>query len=196
MTVRPVPAWPSATAPMLPSLWQTERLSVRDSVVDELPELEAVADTCLYVNAWTGWRAEEHPGESLRNAVTDGLPPPDGSKELYRMQTIRLRSTNRVIGFVAGYHGWPDPDTFYITEVMIDAQFQGQGYGRELASGLTDAVAQLGAYGRICLLAALKNWPALRFWMRAGYNRMVDYRGDKRHSPETFAYLMLEKALR
>jgi ribosomal protein S18 acetylase RimI-like enzyme len=180
---------------LLPFVWQTARLSVRDSVLDDLPELEAVADTCLYVNEWTGWRAEEHAGESLRNAVIDGLPPPNGSKELYRMQTIRLRDTERAIGFVACYHGWPEPDTFYITEVMIDAQFQGQGYGRELARGLTDAVVRLGAYRRICLLAALKNWPALRFWMRAGYDRMVDYRGDERYSAETFAYLMLEKAL-
>ena len=42
-------------------------------------ELEAVADSCMYVNEWTGWRGEDHPGESLRNAVFDGLPPPDGS---------------------------------------------------------------------------------------------------------------------
>jgi ribosomal protein S18 acetylase RimI-like enzyme len=195
VNARPMNARPIAALPTLPSLWQTERLSVRDSVLDDLPELEAVAHTCLYVNEWTGWRAEEHPGESLRCAVSDGLPPPNGSKELYRMQTIRLRSTERAIGFAGCYHGWPEPDTFYVTEVMIDAQFQGQGYGQELARGLTDQVAQLGAYRRICLLAALKNWPALRFWMRAGFDRMVDYKGDKRHSPETFAYLMLEKAL-
>jgi hypothetical protein len=37
---------------LLPSEWHTERLSVRDSVLDELPVLEAVADACQYVNEW------------------------------------------------------------------------------------------------------------------------------------------------
>ena len=181
--------------PLLPSQWETERLSIRDSALDELPELEVVSEACSYVNEWTGWRSEEHPGESLSAALTDGVLPPGGSKQFYRIQSIRLRDTERVIGFLAGYHGWPTTDTFFVTEVMIHPEFQGQGYGRELARELCDLVGTLGAYTRIRLLAALKNWPALRFWMRAGFDRLVDYQGDKRYSAETFAYLMLEKSV-
>jgi ribosomal protein S18 acetylase RimI-like enzyme len=181
--------------PTLSSQWQTERLFVRDSVLDELAELEAIADACIYVNEWTGWRAGEHPDESLRSALTDGILPPGGSQEFYRMQTIRLRDTGRAIGFLASYHGWPTTDTFFVTELMIHPQFQGQGYGRELVRALCNRVVTLGSYTCMRLLVALKNWPALRFWMRAGFDRLVDYRGDKRYSPETFAYLMLEKPL-
>jgi ribosomal protein S18 acetylase RimI-like enzyme len=180
---------------MLPAEWQTERLIVRDSVLDELPGLEAVVEACSYIHEWTGYRPEDHPGDSLRSALTVGDLPPNGSKEFYRMQSIRLRDTGHLIGWLAGYHGWPAADTFFVTYLMIDPQFQSQGYGRELAREWSDLVVRLGAYARMRLLAALKNWPALRFWMRAGFDRIVDYKGDKRHSAETYAYLMLEKPL-
>jgi ribosomal protein S18 acetylase RimI-like enzyme len=180
---------------MLPSRWQTERLSIRDSVLDELPELEAVVAACSYIHEWTGYRPEDHPGDSLRSALTDGELPPNGSKEFHRMQSIRLRDKGHLIGYLAAYHGWPTAGSFFITYLMIGPQFQGQGYGTELTRAWSDLVLQLGAYTRMRLLAALKNWPALRFWIRAGFDRIVDYRGDERHSPETFAYLMLEKLL-
>ncbi len=38
----------------------------------------------------------------------------------------------------------------------------------------------------------LKNWPALRFWTRAGYNRVVSIEGDAVHAVDTQASVILE----
>jgi ribosomal protein S18 acetylase RimI-like enzyme len=45
------------------------------------------------------------------------------------------------------------------------------------------------------LYAHLNNWPALRFWTRAGYDKIVMIAGDKVYSDEADAYVMLERSL-
>jgi ribosomal protein S18 acetylase RimI-like enzyme len=62
-------------------------------------------------------------------------------------------------------------------------------------STLDDVVAQLETYTQIRLYAHLKNWPALRFWTRAGYDKIVRIDGDKVDFDEADAYVMLERSL-
>ncbi len=42
---------------------------------------------------------------------------------------------------------------------------------------------------------ALKNWPALRFWTRAGFDRIITVKGDEIFSESTSAFLVREEPL-
>ncbi|WP_405130652.1 hypothetical protein MHB43_24800 [Paenibacillus sp. FSL H8-0317] len=59
---------------------------------------------------------------------------------------------------------------------------------------MTRQFSELG-YKEIRINVALKNWPALRFWIKSGFNQVSGIYGDLEHSDETFANTELIKAL-
>jgi len=175
----------------LPNHWETARLFVDDSLFDEQFELQRVCDACAYIDKWTG--LSDRPIVSI---IENGDLPPNGSKEFFRLQSIRLASIHQLIGYLNIYHGYPTAEVFWIGMLGIDPQFQGQGYGQELTSRLIELVEELQSYSKIGLGVALKNWPAIRFWVSAGFDRIIKISGDKIYSNDSFAFLYLEKKLR
>jgi hypothetical protein len=51
------------------------------------------------------------------------------------------------------------------------------------------------ALKRSGLACTLKNWPALRFWLSLGFNKIAGIMGDETYSETTFASLILERDL-
>lgn len=180
---------------LLPAVWETDRLSVADSTLAEATELQQVHDACAYIEAWTGARSDSQQAESMLSALQGGDLPPGGSKEFFRLQSIRVKATTHLIGFADVYHGYPKADIFWVGFLCIHPDYQNQGYGREVVRGLTEVVAGLGAYSAIRLGVALKNWPALGFWTKVGFDRIVEIRGDKVYSEQSFAFMYLERRL-
>ena len=181
---------------LIPPRWGTSRLSVEDSTLAEATELQQVHDACAYIEAWTGALSDSQQAQSMLSALQGGDLPPGGSKEFFRLQSIRLKATSQLIGFADVYHGYPTGDIFWVGFLGIHPAYQSQGYGREAVQGLIEVVAGLKAYSAIRLGVALKNWPALRFWTAAGFNRVVEIRGDKMYSDSSFAFLYLERRLK
>jgi ribosomal protein S18 acetylase RimI-like enzyme len=179
---------------LMPYTWETGQLHAADSTPDEIPEIQEICNACSYIHEWTGWKTEDHPGATMLSVFTDGELPPNGSKDFFRLQSVRLRDTGQMIGFLEAYHGFPTPDTFWAVYLAIHPRFQGKGFGQELIHELSDIVRQL-KYTRIRLVASLKNWPALRFWIKEGFDKIADMQGDKLYSEKTFADFILEKSL-
>ena len=179
---------------LIDSHWETTRLSIGDSLLDELPSLETIDDSVAYINEWTGWNSNDHPDNSLLSALVDGELPPGGSKDFFRMQTITRKDDSAVAGYLEIYHGDPTQDTLYLVGLYLSVQHQGQGLGQEVVNGLS-AWAGRSGYRRMRLHVALKNWPALRFWTQAGFNQVIEIRGDPCYSLDTFAEIFLEKIL-
>jgi diamine N-acetyltransferase len=173
----------------LPTHWETTHLAVDDSQLDENLDLQRICDACAYIDEWTG--LSDRP---ILSILRSGDLPPGGSKEFFRLQSIRLLSTHQLIGYLNIYHGYPSDDIFWIGMFGIDPQFQGQGYGQELISRLVELVREINGYSKIRLGVALKNWPAIRFWVNAGFDRIFKISGDKTCSTNTYAFLYLEKA--
>jgi len=105
---------------LLPEKWSTRQLVVSDSVQVDIPAIQEVCDSCSYINQWTGWKPEDHPGMTMENEIN---------------------------------------------------------------------------YSSIRLVVALKNWPALRFWVKNGFNRIIEMHGDPVFSASSFADFILEKRL-
>ncbi len=179
----------------LPQKWQTRRLRIEDSTLDEVEELQHINDMVPQTRGWTRVDYPDETPDSLLSALQEGvLPPtPDRSKEFFRLQSIRLKSTGELIGFLGVYHGFPEEDVFWINAITFRPEFQGKGFGPELMEGLCVIVVQLGSYTRMRTYVALNNWPSLRLCLKAGLDRMLEIVGDKVHTDQAEAHVLLEK---
>ena len=122
----------------------------------------------------------------------DGVPPPNGSKDLFRLQSIRLRSTGQLIGFQGTYHGFPDAQTLWMIVIAIHPSFQRQGYGSEVMGELSSLVRQMGTFTRMRGFICLENLPSLRFHVGVGFDKIVTVAKDTRYRE---AHILLEKSL-
>ena len=180
---------------LLPSKWQTERLRVEDSTLDEVRELQRINDAVPQTRYWM--RVEGQAKFSMLLALKEGvLPPtPNRSKEYFRLQSIRTAGSGNLIGFLGVYHGFPEDDIFWINTLTLHPKFQGQGYGPELMEGLIEIVKQLGSYTRMRSYVSLTNWRSLRLCVKVGLDKMVEIVGDKNLTDKAEAHVLVEKSL-
>ena len=180
---------------LLPNKWTTERVRVEDSTLDEVEELQRIYDAVPQTQGWTRVKAEGEPEYPMLSALKEGVLPPNGSKECFRLQSIRMMDTEELIGFLGVYHGFPREGIFWINTLTLHPRFQGKGFGQELTIGLSNTVRQLESYTQIRTFVNLKNWPSLRLCVKVGLDRMVVITGDKRHSDKAEGHVMLEKII-
>ncbi len=64
---------------------------------------------------------------------------------------------------------------------------------RIIESGLLGAIDP--RFSAIRAHVALKNWPALRFWTKRGYNKAIKYHEDPIYGEDKFASFVLEKKI-
>ena len=178
---------------LLSNQWKTKRLTVRDSTLDEVPELQQINDAVPQIRGWTGIETQDGPADPIQAALVGDVLPPNGSKELSRLQSIRLCLTGQLIGFLGVYHGFPDAETLWIVVIAIHPSFQRQGYGSELMGELSRLVARLEPFTRMRGFICHENLPSLRFFVQAGFDRIVTIAEDPTHAGEF--HFMLEKSI-
>jgi ribosomal protein S18 acetylase RimI-like enzyme len=178
---------------LAPPLWETERLRISDARRQEAPQLTAACNACSYVQPWD---PTFHPVEEkeILELIDRSIETDDDSEERFRMQAVRLRESGATIGYYHCIYGKPEPDDVWISICIIRPEFQRHRYGRELVEGLASIFAGLG-YRALKLDVSLKNWPALRFWTRVGFTRVVEIRGDAVHGETTQARIRLLREL-
>ncbi|MEK3704123.1 GNAT family N-acetyltransferase [Paenibacillus sp. FSL R7-0198] len=175
----------------LPEEWKSDRLIVSNVKESDIPELESIYETSRYLHQWDG---QEHDRNYVKECFEEGHLPPGGRLENYRIQSIRTNEDDRYIGLLSVYHGYPSEDSIYLEFLYIQSEIQKQGYGKELIQALTLHCSELG-YKEIRINVALKNWPALRFWIKSGFNQINGIYGDLEYSEDTFANTELIKSL-
>lgn len=173
----------------IPSTWSAKNLVISDASENEIDELQFVYDNCSYIGEWTGLVSkDEHP--MLTEFEHKNLPP-NGVAENHRLQSIKLKESNKIVGYFVLYHGFPEEKTFWIAVLAIHKDYQGKKFGQEVVKQLIEEVKNLNSYKNIGLTVGLKNWPAIRFWFGVGFNKIIAFKGDKTYSGKTFADLWL-----
>lgn len=192
--MNPTVTEPTATK-LLPDSWETERLRISSSRLEETSRLNALYNACCEtVGAWDDsftMETEEGTRELIGKSIA-GFVDRDAT---FAMRTIRLRESDAIVGYFHVYHGLPKPEVIFLSMCAIDPAYQKQGIGSELTDSLTEQARLLGSYEAIWARVALKNWPALRHWMAMGFRTMLEWRGDTVHSPTTWASLIVEKRI-
>jgi GNAT superfamily N-acetyltransferase len=177
---------------LLPSRWKTDRLTVCDSTLEEAQELQQINDLLDSIRGWTVKQVDGQAVDRIQSALVDGVFPPNGCKDLFRLQSIHLSSRGQLIGFVGFYHGFPDAETLWMNVIAIHPSFQRQGYGSEAMEGLGSQARQTGTFARMRGYIWLENLPSLRFHVGVGFDRIVTVAEDKRFGG---VHVLLEKAL-
>jgi len=123
--------------------------------------------------------------------LTVGDLPPGGVRENLRIQAIFEKETEQMVGFHIWYTGYPVKDIVWIAFFVIDPSCQSRGFGQEVIRSFI-SLAKKAGFSKLQLAVALKNWPALRFWTKLGFDKVVKITGDRVYSENAYAHVVLE----
>ena len=185
---------PNSTVPaLLPNCWQTERLVMMDATLADAPRLHTIFTACHYVEPWDP-TFKLVPESELAELVNRSLVT-EGDNHRFKLQTIRTGAEGEMAGYFHLYHGVPQTYISSISMFVLHPDYQRHHFGQEVIAGLAEQLRKLD-YTTLSLRVYLKNWPALRFWIRAGFTTITQYDGDPTHTVTSQASLRLEKQLR
>lgn len=176
---------------LIPSYWETERLVVRDALIEkDLDKLQSLWESSAYIGEFDGH--SERTKDDMYHDLIEGDLPPGGTKEFFKIQPLFTKENYETIGYITMYHGYPDEGALWITFFYINRDEQGKGYGHEVINKLIIEAEKAG-FQRIMLSVALKNWEAIRFWIKEGFDKITGFYGDRTYGKESFSNLALEK---
>ena len=173
---------------LIPDYGETNHLEIRESLIEECDKLQEINEASDYIEKWVGWKT---PKDYVLKTMAEGNLPPGGKKELFKLMSIYLKETEAIIGVVELYHGYPTTADLCIGWLFIHPQHQKQGYAKEVFRYISEEAEKAG-FTKIRLGVHLKNWPALRFWHKVGFDRIADIVGDAEHGTDTNASVILE----
>jgi RimJ/RimL family protein N-acetyltransferase len=183
---------------MLPTHWSTDRLIMRDVVMEDAPRLLAVFNGNAHIGVWdTTFQPIEQP--EMDGLVAASLAHRNTRGDPFQMQAICRREGAEVGEIVGYYHiayGVRRPEVVAIGMFVLDPPVQNQRYGSEVLAGLGGELRELPGYQAAWARVWLKNWPALRMWVKAGFDHIVEISGDKVLSADGQANVILEQDLR
>jgi len=168
-------------------------IKITDSTMNECSDLQNICESWVDKVLIEGYEFES---TYIYNCLTKGdLPPiPNASKSLYRLKSIYIKQTDELIGFTDLYFGYPTNDSAWISLFVIHEKFRNNGYAQEAIAILSEECKLLG-YKKMGIGVYLKNWRALRFWTKAGFDKVISISGDKDYSENNFARIRLEKSI-
>lgn len=171
----------------IPSKWETENVRVEDITESDFKKIEEIHGEANSYFKKLGRNDAINPIEIIKT----GILPKGVSRESYRIQAIWLEQ--KIIGFLEYYEGFPESDILFIASLYFCMDYQKCGFGQQVIKKFSEVAKEL-KYAKIRLNVYLKNWPAIRFWTKQGFNTIWKIYGDKTYSEETFASMEIEKS--
>ena len=165
----------------------TQRTTLLYYKEQDISELKDVYISCGYMKEYTGI---EHKEEYIVQCFNNPELPPKGSGEFIRFRSIRSKETDRVIGALEYYMGYPDFETIWIGGLFLHKNYQQRGYGKEVVKEFEKKAKESG-FKKAGVGVYLKNWQALRFWTDCGFNTIGGISGDKVYGVDKFSAVRL-----
>ncbi len=166
----------------------TEHLIAVKAIDEHFSEIETVLienrETLLLLSAQLNIQqeAEDH--------INCNDLPPNGLRERVRTFLLLNKELMKTTGFLSMYLGYPKEQTFYIGSLFFRPSDQRKGYGQEVVKFIEKELQKVGYIeGRVAV--GLKNWPALRFWSKQGYDKVTKISGDQNYTPDNFGTIEL-----
>ena len=159
------------------------------------------ADTPAVTGVYEGNREllalldREHDPALMTSRFVQGLNLPQGFPPA-GLQNYLLcdAKSGKPLGLLSFYIGYPARDVAYIGELFLHPDHQGVGLGREVCLRLEQALRS-GPVKTMRVGVGLKNWNAMRFWVKLGFTQITGMSGDRHFSPERHAFLELQKTI-
>ncbi|WP_139905126.1 GNAT family N-acetyltransferase [Clostridium thermarum] len=170
---------------------ETPRATLKYYDNEVIGDLKEVYLSCGYMIEYCG---VEHREEYIEQCLREPELPPGGSKEFIKFRSIKSKDTGKVIGFLEYYMGYPNSNTIWIGGLFIHKDFQRMGYGEEVVGEFIKKSKEAG-FNTAGLGVHLKNWQALRFWTKQGFNTIGGIYGDEHYGLNTFSTMKLTMKL-
>ena len=169
----------------------TERLKLNIAKIQELEELEIIEKECIQYFSFDPQCNENHT-LSIKECVLNGDIPEGGKKENYYFYCIR--KNNVLIGFIDFYLEYIKKDSAYITSIYIKQEYQKHGFGKEILNSVIEKFSETGIK-EIYLHCSLRNTEALKFWVKNGFNIIVNIESNGNLFPNNFGGIELMKKI-
>lgn len=166
---------------------ETKRLTIRPAEPADQIDLSTVFFACGYMAEWTG---QQHDEAALVSLLANDDLPPGGHAEFSHLAAIRSKESGEVVGLTQYYTAWPSENQLWIGLLLLHPDCQKQGYGSELIETYI-AEGRRQAYQQIGLGVALRNQPALKFWVKSGFDRIGKVTADGEAGEGSLAMMRL-----
>jgi len=164
-------------------IFLTARLKIETADLSDLAALEKIDAECDEYFSFDP-PCETNHSCPLKECIVNGDLPPGGRRENYYF--FKVLHGDSLVGFLAYYLGHPHPGAAYISVLYIAREYRARGFGSELAAYLTQYFRSLGMT-EIRLHVSLRNTMGLKFWVRAGFDRIVRVEPHGNLLPGAFA---------
>lgn len=174
--------------------WQTVNSITRNCKANDIIPLQAVMKALYEEYNWFEISREPYQADYFTRLLCAPPLPPGGSHDRQQSQTI-FDHKNRCLGWFELYDGYPEPDALWIAALFLHPREQGRGLGQELVSELIRRVREKGKFQAIGLGVLLRNWPALQFWHRLGFDRITRIKANRYYGEDMKGMMSLELRL-
>lgn len=176
---------------VLPEIWHTERLAVADATPDDAGELQRIFNANVGIGALDP-TFQEYPLEEFVGLINRHKGEPSNPTELFRLQLFREHGSNLPAGYFHCYYRHPEPGVVLLSMFVLKPEFQDRGLGKECVAAILNHIGNLLDYRVVRINVYVRNWPALRFWIAAGFTSINELRSPKEYSDNEHASLVLE----
>jgi GNAT superfamily N-acetyltransferase len=170
---------------------ETQRTTIKYYKDEDIQNLKEVYLSCGYMAKYSG---VEHREDYIDECLSDPELPPGGNKEFIKFRSINSKETGEVIGILEYYMGYPNNNTIWIGGFFIRKDFQMIGYGKEIVNEFIMRAREAG-FDTAGIGVYLKNWQAIRFWTKQGFNTIGGIYGHEYYAEDKFSVMKLTKNL-
>ncbi|NLY40096.1 MAG: GNAT family N-acetyltransferase [Desulfovibrionales bacterium] len=135
---------------------------------------------------------EHDPAHLATRFVRKANVPLGGSVRQLSKVVLFSPDQTKIRGLCSVYYGYPEPHIAYVGELFFAPDAQRMGLGRELYLAL-EAQVRVRSMQAVRVGVGLRNWNALRFWIRLGFVHITGMSGARDFTPQAYAFLELEK---
>lgn len=170
---------------------KTKRLTITLADMGDLAELESIEKECDEYFLFDP-PCEDNHSCTIKECLTTGDIPIGGKKENYYFYCIRQDGI--IIGFMAYYLEYHQKDTAYLSVFYIKEEYRKNSIGAEIVEALIQKLITV-QIRKIRLHVSLRNATAIRFWVKNGFDKIIDVECSGNLFPENFGGIELMKIL-
>ena len=170
---------------------KTERLVMDLGKIQDLDELELIEKECEKYFSFDP-QCELNHNCTIKECLTVGDVPVGGKKENYYFYCIR--QNNIIIGFLDYYLKYQKDDTAYISSIYIKETYRKNGIGKEIIDAIVNKFILIGIK-KIRLHISLRNAMAINFWVKQGFDQIVNVEYNGNLFSENFGGIELMKKI-
>ena len=167
------------------------KLTIELANISDLTELQKIEQECDAYFLFDP-PCEDNHSCTIQECLMKGDLPAGGKKENYYF--CNIRQNDSIIGFLAYYLGYEQPDTAYLSVLYVQEQFRKHGIGSEILK-ILEQMLKTSCIKHILLHVSLRNAVALCFWVKHGYNHILEVECTGNLYPENFGGIKLFKTI-